>query len=81
MRITGELFRAAVLDESTVKYSRVTKNGYVQLVTNYGPLNLELYCRHAPKACENFIAHCRQGYYSNTRFHRLIKHFMVRTSP
>jgi len=71
------LNEAAVLDESAVKYARVTKNGYVQLVTNYGPLNLELYCKHAPMACENFIVHCREGYYNNTRFHRLIKNFIV----
>uniref|UniRef100_A0A915EJY1 Peptidyl-prolyl cis-trans isomerase n=1 Tax=Ditylenchus dipsaci TaxID=166011 RepID=A0A915EJY1_9BILA len=69
--------KAAVLDEDTVKYSRVTKNGYVQIITNYGPLNLELYCKHAPKACENFIGHCRSGYYNGTKFHRLIKHFML----
>lgn len=46
-------------------------------MTNYGPLNLELYCKHVPKACENFIQHCLNGYYNNTKFHRLIKHFMV----
>lgn len=61
-----------------LRYSRVTKNGYVQIITNYGPLNLELYCKHAPKASENFIVHCRNGYYRNTKFHRLIKHFMVK---
>ncbi|CAD5217596.1 unnamed protein product [Bursaphelenchus xylophilus] len=69
--------KAAVLDESTVKYSRVTKNGYVRLLTNHGPLNLELFCKIAPKACENFIRHCADGYYDNSRFHRLIKHFML----
>ncbi|KAI6196889.1 hypothetical protein M3Y94_01161400 [Aphelenchoides besseyi] len=68
---------SAILDEDVVKYSRVTKNGYVRIVTNYGPLNLELYCKTAPKACENFIVHCLNGYYNNTKFHRLIKHFMI----
>ncbi|KAI1720285.1 cyclophilin type peptidyl-prolyl cis-trans isomerase/CLD domain-containing protein [Ditylenchus destructor] len=71
------LNKAAVLDEDIVKYQRVTKNGYVQIMTNFGPLNLELYCKHAPRACENFIVHCRNGYYKNTKFHRLIKHFML----
>ncbi|ULU05973.1 hypothetical protein L3Y34_018112 [Caenorhabditis briggsae] len=69
--------KAAVLDDDTVRYSRVKKNGFVRLVTNFGPLNLELYCQKAPKACENFITHCTNGYYNNTKFHRLIKNFML----
>ena len=60
-----------------MKYSRVKKNGYVRINTNFGPLNLELYCKTAPKACENFITHCKNGYYNNSKFHRLIKHFML----
>lgn len=60
-----------------LRYSRVTKPGYVRVVTNYGPLNLELYCRHAPRACENFIGHCKSGYFEGTKFHRMIKGFIV----
>lgn len=30
-----------------------------------------------PKTCDNFIRHCRSGYYTNTIFHRLIKNFMI----
>ncbi|KAI6242750.1 RING-type E3 ubiquitin transferase [Aphelenchoides fujianensis] len=50
---------AAILDEDTVKYGRVTKNGYVRMITNHGPINLELFCKVAPRACENFIVHCQ----------------------
>ena len=57
---------------------RVKKKGYVRLVTNVGPLNIELHCDYVPKTCENFIKHCASGYYNGTRFHRSIKHFMVR---
>ncbi|KAL3097371.1 hypothetical protein niasHS_003819 [Heterodera schachtii] len=71
------LNKAAVLEEDVVKYSRVTKNGYVRIVTNHGPLNLELFCRHAPRACENFIVHCRNGYFNGTKFYRLIKGFIL----
>jgi hypothetical protein len=66
-----------IVDERTLRYDRVKKKGYVRLVTNYGPLNLELFCDQTPKACENFIQHCRTGYYKGTSFHRLIKNFMV----
>lgn len=60
-----------------IKYSRIKKNGYVRINTNFGELNLELYCKTAPKACENFITHCKNGYYNKSKFHRLIKHFML----
>uniref|UniRef100_A0A914UY15 RING-type E3 ubiquitin-protein ligase PPIL2 n=2 Tax=Plectus sambesii TaxID=2011161 RepID=A0A914UY15_9BILA len=69
--------KAAVLDADVVKYSRVKKNGYVRMVTNFGSLNLELFCEQTPKACENFLQHCKTGYYDNTKFHRLIRNFMI----
>ena len=59
------------------RYRRVKKKGYVRLVTNRGPLNLELHCDLVPKTCENFIKHCKNGYYNETIFHRLIRNFMV----
>lgn len=49
----------------------------MRLVTNFGPLNLELYCDVIPKACENFLKLCDRGYYNNTKFHRSIRNFMV----
>uniref|UniRef100_A0AC35TT50 RING-type E3 ubiquitin transferase n=1 Tax=Rhabditophanes sp. KR3021 TaxID=114890 RepID=A0AC35TT50_9BILA len=69
--------KAAVLEHDHVKYSRVVKNGYVRILTNYGTLNLELFCKAAPMACENFLKHCEDGYFNNTIFHRVIKNFMM----
>uniref|UniRef100_A0A0N5AAD5 RING-type E3 ubiquitin-protein ligase PPIL2 n=1 Tax=Syphacia muris TaxID=451379 RepID=A0A0N5AAD5_9BILA len=69
--------KAAILDAQTVRYARVKKNGYVRIVTNYGAINLELYCKQIPRACENFITHCKNGYYNNTKFHRIIRNFMM----
>jgi peptidyl-prolyl cis-trans isomerase-like 2 len=51
--------------------------GYVRLVTNFGPLNLELHCDTAPKTCYNFLTLCRRGKYNDTTFHRNIPGFMV----
>ncbi|KAI4460661.1 peptidyl-prolyl cis-trans isomerase-related [Holotrichia oblita] len=53
------------------------KKGYVRLITNFGPLNLELYCDVVPKTCENFIKHAANGYYNGTKFHRSIRNFMI----
>ncbi len=74
---TETVHEAAVLEDDVVRYARVKKKGYARLVTNVGPLNLELHCEYAPKTCENFIKLCQKGYYDGTKFHRSIKHFMV----
>uniref|UniRef100_A0A1B6I137 RING-type E3 ubiquitin-protein ligase PPIL2 n=1 Tax=Homalodisca liturata TaxID=320908 RepID=A0A1B6I137_9HEMI len=68
---------AAIIEEDLVRYERVKKKGYVRLVTNFGPLNLELYCDMVPKASENFMKLCERGYYDNTKFHRSIRNFMI----
>ncbi|KAH8261054.1 hypothetical protein KR044_002623 [Drosophila immigrans] len=68
---------AAIIDDDIVKYERVKKKGYVRLNTNFGPLNLELYCDQTPRACDNFIKHCADGYYNNVLFHRSIRNFII----
>jgi len=55
----------------------VKERAYVQLLTNLGPLNLELRSDLVPKACENFIGLCKKNYYNGTTFHRNIPGFMI----
>ena len=69
--------QAATIDKDIVRYSKIKSKAYVRLQTNFGDLNLELYCDQVPKTCENFVVLCKRGYYDNTTFHRLIKNFMV----
>lgn len=49
----------------------------VLLKTSVGDIDIELWCREAPKACRNFIQLCMEGYYNGTIFHRLVKGFIV----
>ncbi|KAK0138653.1 Peptidyl-prolyl cis-trans isomerase-like 1 [Merluccius polli] len=49
----------------------------VALETTMGTIVLELYWKHAPQTCKNFAELARRGYYNNTKFHRIIKDFMV----
>ncbi|XP_034387868.1 peptidyl-prolyl cis-trans isomerase-like 1 [Cyclopterus lumpus] len=49
----------------------------VVMDTTMGTIVVELYWRQAPKTCKNFAELCRRGYYINTKFHRIIKDFMV----
>ncbi|XP_072981015.1 peptidyl-prolyl cis-trans isomerase CYP71 isoform X2 [Typha angustifolia] len=49
------------------------------LHTSLGDIHLRLYPEECPKTVENFTTHCRNGYYDNLIFHRVIKGFMVQT--
>uniref|UniRef100_A0A8C8DVW3 Peptidyl-prolyl cis-trans isomerase n=1 Tax=Oryzias sinensis TaxID=183150 RepID=A0A8C8DVW3_9TELE len=49
----------------------------VALETTMGTFVVELYWNHAPNTCKNFAELARRGYYNDTRFHRIIKDFMV----
>ncbi|KAG6554256.1 hypothetical protein Mapa_004172 [Marchantia paleacea] len=51
----------------------------VCLNTTMGDIVVELYVKHAPKTCRNFIELSRRGYYEDVRFHRVIKDFMAQT--
>nr|CAD7256953.1 unnamed protein product [Timema shepardi] len=42
-----------------------------------GEFVVELYWRHAPNTCRNFAELVRRGYYNGTKFHRIIRDFMI----
>uniref|UniRef100_A0A7N0RF10 PPIase cyclophilin-type domain-containing protein n=1 Tax=Kalanchoe fedtschenkoi TaxID=63787 RepID=A0A7N0RF10_KALFE len=62
---------------SNIYVSEPPTKGKVVLHTTYGPLDIELWPKEAPKAVRNFVQLCLEGYYDNTIFHRIIKGFMV----
>ena len=68
-------------DELRIIYYNIVKSlqkkAFVKLSTNFGDLNLELFCNYAPMASENFIELCSKGLYNNTKFHRLVHDFIV----
>jgi len=49
----------------------------VTLETSVGTFSVELYWQHAPKTCYNFTELARVGYYDKTKFHRVIRDFMI----
>lgn len=69
--------KAALLSEEQIIYPKIKKRAHVQLVTNFGPINLELYCDRTPKTCHNFLLLISKNYYDNTIFHRLVKNFIL----
>lgn len=49
----------------------------VTLKTNLGSIDLELFSESAPATVQNFLKLIKSGFYDGTRFHRVIKGFMI----
>lgn len=49
----------------------------VILETTQGSIEFKLFDDIAPKACENFTTHLKNGYYNGVIFHRIIEEFMI----
>ncbi|KAJ3286060.1 Peptidyl-prolyl cis-trans isomerase cyp8 [Rhizoclosmatium sp. JEL0117] len=71
--------KAAVLSDAEYLTSTVKDHAFARIKTNFGVIDVELFCDVAPKACYNFVQLSKNGYYKNVPFHRSIKNFMVQT--
>ena len=48
-------------------------------VEDFGTIKMELYPDQAPETVSNFIALANRGFYDGTKFHRVVKDFMIQT--
>ena len=55
----------------------VASGNKVLLETTVGDIEVELWSREAPKACRNFVQLCLENYYNKTKFHRVVREFIV----
>ena len=53
------------------------KNYFVTMETSEGAVKIEMLPKEAPNTVNNFIFLARQGFYNDTKFHRIIKGFMI----
>lgn len=49
----------------------------VVLLTNHGEMTVQFLPDVAPKTVRNFLELCKSGFYDGTKFHRVIRNFMV----
>ncbi|AFC58666.1 peptidylprolyl isomerase [Vibrio cholerae] len=49
----------------------------ITLHTNFGDIKIQLNFEKAPVTSANFEQYCREGFYDNTLFHRVIDGFMI----
>jgi len=45
--------------------------------TNVGEIKVELYIQESPLTANNFLNLAKKGFYNGTKFHRVIKNFMI----
>lgn len=67
----GEVKEINKLQDNKQKIMQAT------LHTNKGDITIELDTKNTPKTTENFIKLAKEGFYNQTKFHRIIKDFMI----
>ncbi len=53
------------------------KSYTINMETNRGTLEIELFPQHAPKTVNNFVFLTQEGYYDGVKFHRVINNFVI----
>jgi len=71
-----ELEKEAVSDKNNIITSPDTKMT-ATIQTNLGEIKLELFSSNVSKTVENFVKLAENGFYDKTKFHRVIKGFMI----
>jgi len=55
----------------------IDTNMIATIQTNHGEIILELFSSDAPLTVDNFVKLAKEGFYNGTKFHRVIKGFMM----
>ncbi len=66
-----------MLKDINVKKLGYTGNVIAVMKTNKGEIKFELFVKDAPETVDNFIKLSKEGFYNGTKFHRVIKNFMI----
>ncbi|KAI7870845.1 peptidyl-prolyl cis-trans isomerase-like 2 [Spinellus fusiger] len=67
----------ALIDEEEYMFKHIKTKAFARIATNFGNLNIELYCDKAPRTCYNFVKLAKSDYYKDVIFHRSIRNFMI----
>src|SRR5215469_14954517 len=57
--------------------TQVPASTQVKVTTNLGPFVIEVFNDRAPITSANFLRYVREGFYSNTLFHRVVANFVI----
>uniref|UniRef100_A0A0G4FPX9 peptidylprolyl isomerase n=1 Tax=Chromera velia CCMP2878 TaxID=1169474 RepID=A0A0G4FPX9_9ALVE len=68
---------AAIADMQNERALALGKQATIH--TTMGDIIIKLFASEVPRTVENFTVHSRNGYFDETKFHRVIKGFMIQT--
>ncbi len=63
--------------EQLMPSEKTTQATQAIIKTNFGEITVQFYNNDAPKAVANFVNLAQAGFYDGTKFHRVIKGFMI----
>jgi cyclophilin family peptidyl-prolyl cis-trans isomerase len=66
-----------VAGKDDMEITKNMENKIVTLKTSLGDIKIELFTSEAPETVGNFIKLAESGFYNGTKFHRVIKDFMI----
>jgi|GEM_PF-953730 len=69
--------RANNLGENNKNNKETMTKTIATFTTNKGTFEIELFRDQTPKTVENFVTLSQKGFYNETKFHRIIKGFMI----
>lgn len=69
--------QATISKAPTFMETAATGNTHIILKTNKGDIELELFTDVMPITTGNFLKLAREGFYNGTKFHRVIRNFMI----
>lgn len=75
--ISGDNMKTAKDGVLTGQENLYTKYKTALIKTNYGDITVEFYGDDSPVTVNNFLNLAKSGFYNNTKFHRVIKDFMI----
>mgnify|MGYP001589555633 CR=1 FL=1 len=75
--LANEIATPEIKDEVKSETNSIKPMTTVVMTTNKGAITLELFGDKKPKTVENFVKLASEGFYNGTRFHRVIKGFMI----
>jgi len=71
LKVNEENKSAADQEDLTATYSQAL------MKTNKGDIKIKFYSKESPKTVNNFLKLAKEGFYNGTKFHRVIKDFMI----
>lgn len=77
INLPTEIQNSAVKDNKSMINEKLEKISQATIKTNLGDITVKFYSAESPKTVANFIKLAQSGFYDNTKFHRIIKDFMI----